>query len=91
MNIELSRRFEKQYLRLINSDQHLRVSIQKTLAHLLNFPPAHPSLRLKRVKGTDGVYECSVNMDVRITLEFENEGVFLLRNIDHHDEALRRP
>ncbi|MCI0184724.1 hypothetical protein [Sulfoacidibacillus ferrooxidans] len=91
MNIELSRRFEKQYHRLVNDDQHLRISIQNTLAHLLNFPPVHPSLRLKRVKGTDGIYECSVNMDVRITLEFAKEGVFLLGNIDHHDEALRKP
>lgn len=90
MKIELSRRFEKQYSRLVKGDQHLRISIQKTLTHLLSFPPAHPSLRLKRIKGTDGIYECSVNMDVRITLEFMNDLLFL-RNIDHHDEALTRP
>uniref|UniRef100_UPI0035585AB3 type II toxin-antitoxin system RelE/ParE family toxin n=1 Tax=Alicyclobacillus tolerans TaxID=90970 RepID=UPI0035585AB3 len=91
MKIKLTNRFEKQYAALIRDDRLLRSSVQKTLTYLLDFPPAHPSLRIKRIQGTDGVYECSVNMDVRITFEFIAGETILLRNVDHHDQALKRP
>ncbi|OFW75580.1 MAG: hypothetical protein A2201_11805 [Alicyclobacillus sp. RIFOXYA1_FULL_53_8] len=91
MKVELTSRFEKQYTGLVKDDHRLRTSVQKTLTYLLNFPPTHPSLRIKRIQGTDGIYECSVNMDLRITLEFTAGETIFLRNIDHHDKALKRP
>ena len=33
----------------------------------------HPSLRLKKVQGTDGFYEISVNMSIRIIIEIKSE------------------
>ena len=33
---------------------------------LLSKDPAHPSLRTKRIQGTDRLFESSANMDVRI-------------------------
>ena len=48
----------------------------------------HPSLRTKKMKGTRKIYESSVNMDIRITWQY-TEGGILLRNIGHHDKALR--
>lgn len=28
--------------------------------------PLHPSLRVKRIQGADGLFEFSVNMDIRV-------------------------
>ncbi len=33
---------------------------------LLSENPNHPSLRVKRIQGTDDLFECSVNMSIRI-------------------------
>lgn len=90
MKIETTRRFDRQYAKLVRANPGIRPAMHKTLQLLERFPPAHPSLRFKRVRGTDGLYECSVNMDIRITLEFVGNDTFLLRNIDHHDPAFRR-
>jgi len=44
----------------------------------------HPSLRIRKVEGTSGIWEMSVTKDYRIT--FQQEGnVVLLRNIGSHD------
>ena len=45
----------------------------------------HPSLRTKRIKGMDNLFECSVNMDIRIIWYFENEELIILVDIGHHD------
>ena len=49
MKIKLTNRFEKQYAALIRDDRLLR--------SLLDFPPAHPSLRIKRIQGTAAIAE----------------------------------
>lgn len=90
MRLERTGRFIRQFQHLIKENHQIAAQIERTLRHLKAFPPAHPSLRMKRVRGTDGVFECSVNMDVRITFEFSDERTVLLRNIDHHDRALKR-
>ena len=36
--------------------------------------PTHPSLRCKKVQGTDGFLEISVNMSVRIIVEITSDG-----------------
>ena len=46
--------------------------------------PRHPSLRVKKMVGTPGIWEMSVTKDYRIT--FQRDGnVVLLRNIGTHD------
>ena len=47
--------------------------------------PAHPSLRVKRIKGTKSFWEMSVNMDIRIIFEFEGETIIILADIGHHN------
>ena len=44
----------------------------------------HPSLRLKRVRGTPGLWEISVNMQYRIIFEFVTEDHALLLRIGTH-------
>jgi mRNA-degrading endonuclease RelE of RelBE toxin-antitoxin system len=51
--------------------------------------PSHPSLRVKRIKGTEHIWEMSVTMNYRITFELEGDRV-VLRRIGTHD-VLRKP
>ena len=90
MNLQRSARFTKQVQRLCQVNPHLMNPVEKTMHYLWRFPPAHPALRMKRIQGTTGIYECSVNMDIRVTFEFVDPETILLRNIDHHDRALLR-
>ncbi len=91
MILERSERFKQQFRKLVKKDKRLIRKIDKTLHYLAKYPPPVPSLRMKAVKGTGGIYECSVRMDIRITFEFIERNTIFLRNIDYHDEALERP
>lgn len=44
----------------------------------------HPSLRVKRMKGTSDIWELSVTMSYRLTFQLR-ERVMLLRRIGTHD------
>lgn len=47
--------------------------------------PLHPSLRTKKIQGAEGMWESSVNMDIRIIWFYENNELILLLDIGHHD------
>lgn len=47
--------------------------------------PYHPSLRTKKIKGSDNIYEFSVNMDIRVIWFYHNDEVIILLDIGHHD------
>lgn len=85
--IELSPRFRKNLMLL---DPISQKAIRKAV-ELMSQDPRHPSLRTKRVQGTDIAFEASANMDIRITWEYLNGGAILLRNCGHHDDALKQP
>jgi len=51
--------------------------------------PVHPSLRVRQVKGTGGIWEMSITMNYRLTFEIDDMRV-ILRRIGTHD-ILRRP
>ena len=63
--------------------------VKKALAQLLT-DRTHPSLGVKRICGTNSIWELRAGCDFRVTFEIE-EDAHLLRNIDHHDDALRNP
>ena len=52
---------------------------------LLAENPAHPSLRTKRIQGTDKLYECSVNMDIRIIWYYEGDMMIILVDVGRHN------
>jgi mRNA-degrading endonuclease RelE of RelBE toxin-antitoxin system len=81
----LTRAFERLFRRLPTEVQ------QQALAKLALYleDSAHPSLRVKRMKGTDRIWEMSVTMQYRITFAVDGEAV-TLRRIGTHD-VLRRP
>jgi mRNA interferase RelE/StbE len=49
-----------------------------------------PALRVKKIKGTKGIWEARVNRSIRITFQIE-EDLIILRNIGQHDETLGNP
>jgi len=55
-------RFKKRYNKLSAAEK----SQLKNKLRLLSENPAHPSLRTKRIQGTADLFECSVNMDIRM-------------------------
>ncbi|CDX04054.1 type II toxin-antitoxin system RelE/ParE family toxin [Desulfitobacterium hafniense] len=52
---------------------------------LLSKNPMHPSLRTKRIQGTADLFECSVNMDIRIIWYYEGDTMIILVDVGHHD------
>ncbi len=52
--------------------------------HLLVNDPFHPSLRVKKMKGTESIWEMSITMNCRLTFENRTDEI-LLRKIGTHD------
>lgn len=82
--VEFPAGFDRPFRRL---PKELRLKAYEKLA-LLFEDSSHPSLRVKRMKGTAAIWELSVTMNCRITFGVEDERV-LLRRIGTHD-VLRR-
>ena len=74
-------RFKKHYQTLSAQEKKQLTTKLKLLAE----NPAHPSLRTKRIQGSDGLFECSVNMDIRIIWYYEGDIMIILVDIGHHD------
>lgn len=62
--------------------RHLPTQLQKRALRklaLLKTNLAHPSLRVKKMKGVGDVYEGSINMSYRFIFEIDGERLVLLR------------
>jgi mRNA interferase RelE/StbE len=79
-------RFKKSYKQL--SKEEKKALHKKFLLMIKN--PHHPSLRTKKVQGTDNIFECSINMAVRMTWQHEGESI-MLRVVGDHDKVFRNP
>ncbi|RIV23130.1 hypothetical protein D2Q93_08315 [Alicyclobacillaceae bacterium I2511] len=84
MKIDTSSRFDRQYVKLVRDNPEIRMAVLVTAQHLEHFSSASPSFRFKHVQRTNEVYECSVNATIRMTLEFTDDDVIMLRNIDDY-------
>jgi len=76
-----SKNFKKHYAKL-NAVERKQIGNKLTL---LSTNPSHPSLRTKRIQGTDNLYESSANMDVRIIWYYEGDKIIFLVDVGHHD------
>ncbi|MBI4188796.1 MAG: hypothetical protein HY529_06285 [Chloroflexi bacterium] len=86
MSIEYSPRFVRQYGLL---PLQIRKKVKKALS-FLDTDFRHPGLRSHPVESAPGVFEAYVDVKYRMT--FERRGnVFVMRNVDNHDECLRNP
>jgi mRNA-degrading endonuclease RelE of RelBE toxin-antitoxin system len=86
MPLELTDRFVRAYQRL---PKHVRTKVQKAL-RLLEADFRHPSLRAKRVQGTEGIYEARVDQKYRLTYQRRGDWL-ILRNVGPHDDVLDNP
>ncbi len=74
-------RFKKRYNKLSAAEK----SQLKNKLRLLSENPAHPSLRTKRIQGTADLFECSVNMDIRMIWFYDGHDIIVLADVGHHD------
>ena len=79
--ISYTKRFKKHYRKLTD----LEKKQTKSKVEQLSKNPLHPSLRSKRIRGTADLFECSVNMDIRIIWFYEGDRLILLLDVGHHD------
>ncbi len=86
MRLILTNRFQKAYQSLAADDQG---RVQKAI-RLMSGDLRHPGLRVKRIKGTQGIWEARASKSLRITFETEGDAL-ILRNVGHHDQALKKP
>ena len=82
--IKYTKQFEKNLKSLSLKEQNAVFNKLKLLIE----NPLYPSLRTKKVKGLDNVFEMSVNMDIRIIWKYENGIIILLLDIGHHKNIL---
>ena len=79
--IEPAKTFVKNLKKLSDSEQSAVAGKLK----ILTKNPFHPSLRTKKVQRLKDVFECSVNMDIRILWMHKDDRLILLLDIGHHD------
>ena len=85
MKLLLTERFRRDYSRLPTAIQD---EVEEKLDLLLK-NPRHPSLQVKKMQGTAGIWELRVTQGYRLTFQIER-GSYLLRKVGSHD-ILRRP
>ena len=81
LRITFTDRFQKHYKLLTDTEKKQF----KNKLSLFAENPLHPSLRAKRIQGTDSLFEFSVNMDIRVIWFYEGENIVALVDIGHHD------
>jgi len=74
-------RFKKHFRSLTSQEKSQLMNKLSLLAE----NPMHPSLRTKRIQGTSELFECSVNMDIRIIWFYEGDKMIILVDVGHHD------
>lgn len=80
MKLLASKPFQKDYKKL---PRHIQKETDNALRLLAN-NPRHPSLRVKKMQGTKGIWEGSVTMSYRFTFHMHGDTV-VLRRIGTHD------
>lgn len=86
MRIHAYDRFRKLYRKLPSSIRRKALRQIRRLAK----DSYHPSLQVKKMKGTADIWEARVDLQYRMTFERQGDTIFL-RVIGNHDEALKNP
>ena len=79
--ILFSSRFKKSFSRL--QDKEKRIFYEKLSIFIDNHK--HPSLRSKKIKGSEILYESSINMSIRVIWTYQDESLILMLDIGYHD------
>ena len=71
-----------------------QVKLLKALK-LLEANQRHPSLRVRKMEGREGIWEARVDLKYRFTFHYEKDDrgeiYCVFRNADNHDERLKNP
>ncbi len=86
MRLQFTERFRRAFAALSDADAR---RVEKALRLLAN-DPRYPSLRVKRVQGTEGVWEARAGDALRITFEMHGD-LLILRMVGPHDATLKNP
>ena len=81
LQITYTERFQKSYKKLSSEEKQ---QFKRKLA-MFAANPTHPSLRVKRIQGTNDLFEFSVNMDIRVIWFYDEDTIAALIDIGHHD------
>jgi len=86
VKILYSGQFKKDYKKLSKDEKkQFKGKIKLMVSDL-----RHPSLRVKKMQGTRSIFEASINMNIRMTWQFVENGLYL-RSIGPHDKTLNNP
>jgi mRNA-degrading endonuclease RelE of RelBE toxin-antitoxin system len=86
MRLLYTDRFRRAYAGLADREAELVAKALRLLAEDLR----HPSLRVKKMQGTDRIWEARASRSLRVTFEIQEDRV-LLRNVGAHDATLKNP
>ena len=86
MKITRTGRFKKAWGQLTRGEKALA---RKAITNLVG-NMRYPALRVKRIKGTENIWEARASRSLRITFQIEGNTI-VLRNIGRHNETLERP
>jgi mRNA-degrading endonuclease YafQ of YafQ-DinJ toxin-antitoxin module len=86
VKISRTARFKRAWQELTEEEKELGRKALRNLATDLRYP----ALRVKKMQGTENIWEAGVSRSLRMTFEFEGD-MIILRNIGRHDETLERP
>ncbi len=86
MKIARTERFKKAWTQLTKTE---KIFGRKAITYLAT-DIRYPSLRTKKIKGVEGIWEARVSLSLRITFQIEGNIIFL-RNIGRHDATLSNP
>lgn len=86
MRLVLTARFQRAYAALSLENQ---TKVQKALRRMSE-DLRHPGLGVKRIRGTQGIWEARASRGLRITFATEGESI-ILRNVGRHDDTLGSP
>lgn len=79
--ILFSSRFKKSFSKLQNKEK--KIFYEKLSLFIENH--RHPSLRTKKIKGSEILFESSINLSIRVIWTYQDENLILMLDIGHHD------
>ena len=86
MAFVITQRFRRAYRSLTAEEQRRVQNAIRRMSKDLR----HPGLRVKRIQGTQGIWEARASRALRLTFEVEWDKI-VLRNVGRHDATLKRP
>ena len=86
MEILFTEQFEQAYSKLTKADKR---SVRKGLA-LMGDNPRHPGLRVKKMEGSESIWEAHPSKRLRMTFEMTGESI-MMGNVGAHNKVLKRP